>query len=50
VDIGGALLWKAFVMIRTSSSCRHLYYHLLIVALGVMKQFAVLSKHVMGSL
>lgn len=29
----------AFVMIGTSSSCRHLYYHLFIVALGVMRQF-----------
>lgn len=37
----GALLWKVFVVIRTSSSCRHLYYRLLIVALGVMRQFAV---------
>lgn len=35
----GTLIWKAFVMIGTSSSCRHLYYHLFIVALGVMRQF-----------
>lgn len=42
----GALLWKAFVMIGTSSSCRHLYYHLFIVALGVMRQFIFPSKHI----
>lgn len=42
----GALLWKAFVMIGTSSSCRHLYYHLFIVALGVMRQFVFPSKHI----
>lgn len=42
----GALIWKAFVMIGTSSSCRHLYYHLFIVALGVMRQFVFPSKHI----